>query len=184
MLNSFETWPIQENGIVDPAIQNAFTSGSAQKVLLPLDFELCKLNNNDQLTRGTDTKVSPWWSPYEEYEWDGGFENRIKMASHFGVSIRELSRIFVAVSENWNSFEYLLIARLKEPVHAFFGKVAGQSRMAPAAPGAAEPKKSRALAGEGSSKSKGLAGNAGQFYIPNLTTAHIRLISARSLASF
>ena len=161
-------------------VQAAFTHQRAEKVLLPQGFKLSKLSDFDSLAPPGATTLSPWWSPFEDYEYDAGFENRVKLAQHFGVSIRELSRLLVAVKENWNSLKYLLVIQLRVPVYAFFGGVAGQLRIDAADPGG-KPVVSKVLAGEASGKTKNLVGGASQFYIPNLQVDHALKVEARSL---
>jgi hypothetical protein len=107
------------------------------------------------------------------FDYDPGFDSRVAMAKHFNVSIRELSRILVAVKENWNSLSYLLIIALRQPFYGFFGGVAGQARIDQ---GAGSKLKMGEARGSG-----GLAGNASQFYISGLTPHHATLIESRSL---
>jgi hypothetical protein len=168
VLNDLEVWAKQP-----PYVREAFKGGEGDKVKLDAGFKLCKLSHYDTLAPPGATKLSEWWSPWDPYLYDGGFENRIRMAANFNVSIREISRIFVAVKENWNSLSYLLVISLNQPVHAFFGGVAGQARIDP---GAA----SKRVAGEERGMGR-LAGNGVQFYIPGLTLNHATLIDTRDL---
>ena len=151
-----------------PEVRNAFTHGTAEKVLLTPGFAMCKLSDFATINAPGSGAVSPWWSPLEPYRYDAGWEQRRVLSQHFGVSIRELSRILVAVKENWNAMNYLLKVRTRIPVYAFFGGVAGQNRLDA---GSA----SRRMAGEGSSGSAKLVGSASQFYIPGLNIYHVRM---------
>ncbi len=155
-------------------VRLAFTRGTGEKVLLPAGFRMCKLSDFESLAPPGSTAASPWWSPLEPYRHDAGWEQRKRLASHFGVSIRELSRILVAVKENWNAMNFLLKVELTAPAHAFFGGVAGQDRLDTG-------QTSRRKGGEASSGSKRLVGSASQFYIPNLGTGQLRLSGVESL---
>jgi len=157
-------------------VHQAFTRGNAVKVLLPAGFQLCKLSDFESLTRPGSGEVSPWWSPLQAYDYDPGWEQRKRLAAHFGVSIREMSRILVAVKENWNAMNFLLKSQTRVPIHAFFGGVAGQARLDPGS-------QSRRLPGEGSSGSKGLVGSASQFYIPGLTIYHVAPLGTEPLST-
>lgn len=185
IVNDLQVWGQQ------PAfVRAAFTHGVGKKVKLPAGMRLSKLSDFPSVAPPGSPTLSPWWSPFDPYEYDGGFENRVRMAKNLGVSIRELSRVFVAVKENWNSLNYLLIVQLRVPVYAFFGGVGGQVRIdkvatqGPATQGGQAPAMvnapSKLLAGEGRGRG-GLAGGASQFYIPNLTPAHAVLVESRSL---
>jgi len=159
----------------DLSIANAFTRKTATKVLLTQGMVLYKLANGTTVEKYQKPGlVTEWWSPYDAYDYDPGWEERIKLAKHLGVNIRELSRVVVAVKENWSTLAYLLRVELCCSVYGFFGGVAGQARLDPA-------KASKRLPGEGSSGSKGLVGSASQFYIPNLVVADMKLLEARKL---
>jgi hypothetical protein len=186
IVNDLEVW-----GTQPPFVREAFKNSQGQKVQLHAGVRLSKLSDFSSLAPPGSSTLSPWWSPYDAYRYDGGFENRVKLAAKLGVSIRELSRYFVAVKENWNSLRYLLIIRLRVPAYAFFGGVKGQPRidLIPThGPHTAEggaptpaPAQSKVLPGEEKGRGIALVGGAGQFYVPNLTVAHATLIEARSL---
>jgi hypothetical protein len=146
------------------AFQTKF--GMPQKVLLPAGMILYKFNDFMTLHGPTSNALSPWWSPYDSYRHDAGWEQKARIAKANGVSVREWGRLTSAVKENWNSLRYLLVITLKEPVHCFFG---GFSQMARIDPGAA----SKVAGGEQRGASKNLPGGATQFYIPNLTADHV-----------
>lgn len=158
----------------DLSIANAFTRKTGTKVLLSQGMKLYKLSSYSSLGTPGSTSLSPWWSPYDAYDYDPGWEERIKLAKHLGVDIRELSRIVVAVKENWSTLAYLLKIELRISVYGFFGGVAGQKRLDPG-------KDSKRLAGEGSGGSRNLVGSASQFYIPNLVPDDAKLLEARKL---
>jgi hypothetical protein len=168
VLNDLDVWAKQ------PAyVKQAFKRGVGSKVKLDEGMRLCKLGHFPTLAPPDTTKLSEWWSPFDAYMYDPGFDFRYLMAARLSVSIRELSRVVVAVKENWNSLSYLLVISLNQPVYAFFGGVAGQVRIDP---GAGTKLKEGEERGRG-----GLAGNGVQFYIPGLTLDHASLIDSRSL---
>ena len=168
VLNDLVSWADQP-----PHVRQAFKGGIGRRVELPVGFKLCKLSDFPSLAPPRATTLSEWWSPFEAFDYDPGFDSRVALAKRFNVSIRELSRILVAVKENWNSLSYLLIIALRQPVCGFFGGVAGQARID-------QDAGSKLKVGEGRGTG-GLVGNASQFYISGLTPNHATLIKSRSL---
>ncbi|HRO43105.1 MAG TPA: hypothetical protein PL009_09740 [Flavipsychrobacter sp.] len=149
---------------VRAAFQTKF--GMPRKVLLPAGMIIYKFNDFMTLHGPTSNALSPWWSPFNAYQHDAGWEQKAKIAKANGVSVREWGRLTSAVKENWNSMNYLLVITLKEPVYGFFG---GFAQMARVDAGAA----SKVRPGEQRGGSKNLPGGATQFYIPNLTSDHV-----------
>jgi len=110
------------------SIADAFKLKYAEKVLLTVGTKLYKFNDyNSPAPRGSKV-LSPWWSPYDDYRHDAGWEERKKLAKLLGVSIREFGRVTSAVKENWNSLQYLLVITLSQAVYAFFGDFAQMPR--------------------------------------------------------
>jgi hypothetical protein len=142
-------------------VRDAFKGGMAEKVLLPVGFELYKFNEYNSLAAPGAATISPWWSPYQPYKHDGGWIQRKNLAQHLGVTAREFGRVTSAVKENWNSLSYLLVIVLGQATYAYFG---GFAQMARIDAGAA----SRRGAGEERGMTKNLPGGGTQFYIPNL----------------
>jgi hypothetical protein len=127
---------------------------------------LYKFNDFPTLHAPGNPALSPWWSPYDPYKHDGGWEQRAKLAKANGVSVREWGRLTSAIKENWNSLSYLLIITLRVAVYGWFG---GFKQMARIDSGAG----SLMAAGEAKGRSKNLPGGGNQFYIPNLTADHV-----------
>jgi len=88
-----------------------------------------ELNEYKTLTGPNSTLISPWWSPYEAYELDAGWNERKNLAAHLHVSIRELGRVTSAIKENWNSLSYLLVNEVKHAMYAYFGGFAQMTRI-------------------------------------------------------
>ena len=174
VINESTTW--EEVGSIstggDGRVSHAFKNGTAKKVLLAPTFKLYKFNENNTLT----APVSPWWSPYEAYEWDPGWKERKALAAHLKVNIRELGRVTSAIKENWSSLSYLLVIQLKNAAYAYFGGFAQMTRI-----DAGQASK-RDTNIEASGNTKNLPGGGTQFYIPNLTTNDVILVSVESLA--
>lgn len=116
-------------------------------------------------------RVPSWWSEVDNNDLDGGLIQRMS----FGL--KEFSRIVAAVSEDWNSFNFFLIAKLSKPVYAFRGKAAGQARLNKDDAGV---DKSSLLVSQFERKgsTKKLVGNAGQLLIKNMTGDHIVLLKS------
>lgn len=191
--------PLNENvnwadaGMISTApgayVCQAFRFGKAEKVLLPTGMKLYKFNDFSTPTRPGSKEMSAWWSPYDAYRHDAGWEQRKRLAQHFGVSIRELGRVTSAVKENWNSMQYLLTVTLKEQVYAFFGGFAQMpridrpkngppavSKMVTTAPGSGGE-----FMAEGRGLTRDLPGGGTQFFIPNLTLDEISNWQTESL---
>lgn len=176
-INENTTW--QEIGDIstggDNRVRNAFKNGAAKKVLLEPTFRMYKFNEYQSLAAPGSKAVSPWWSPYEAYEWDGGWSQRKSLAAHLNVSMREFGRVTSAIKENWNSLSYLLVVEVKHAVYAYFG---GFAQMARIDAGQAS-KRNTQIEAKGSTKN--LPGGGTQFYIPNLTTDDVTLVSVEML---
>jgi hypothetical protein len=156
-------------------VRDAFKSGMAKKVLLKPTFKMYKFNEYKTLTAPNSQSVSPWWSPYEAYEWDAGWEERKNLAAHLKVSIRELGRVTSAIKENWNSLSYLLVVEVKQAMYGYFGGFAQMARI-----DATQASKRDANV-EAKGSTKNLPGGGTQFYIPHLTTNDVTLVSVELL---
>lgn len=152
-------------------VQAAFKYRKAEVRCLPAGLKICRLHAYSALAPGTagDSAIPSWWSPYDPYDWDAGIVERMKLAAHFGVSTRELSRIVMAVKEDWNSLAYLWVATLSSSINGFFGIVAGQDRFT-----SKDATSYREKGKEGSSGSAKLAGNNAQFFIPSFVLSDIQ----------
>ena len=177
-INEDKTWEEAGNDSTGGTgrVREAFKGGTAKKVLLAPTFKLYKFNEYKTLTAPKETRVSPWWSPYEAYEWDAGWNARKKMAADLHVNIRELGRVTSAIKENWNSLSYLLVIQVKNAAYAYFGGFAQMARID------AEQASKRDGNIEAKGSTKNLPGGGTQFYIPNLTTADVTLVSVELLA--
>jgi hypothetical protein len=169
-----------------PTVRKAFLHGMASHDKIKTGDQLYKFNDYPSLAPGTPGTpeyeaqvISPWWSPYLPYKADPGWLQRLALAKHFGVSIRELGRLTSVIRENWNSLQYLAIITLKTPVYGFYGGFAGMARkdmLRKSKAVTVAPKGREAgFVAERSSGSKNLPGGGGasQFYIPSLTPAHV-----------
>ncbi|MFC5864872.1 hypothetical protein ACFPT7_21370 [Acidicapsa dinghuensis] len=160
----------------DAHVKDAFKNGIAKKVLLSPTFKMYKFNEFRTLSAPNSNWVSPWWSPYEPYEWDGGWQQRKSLASHLKVSMREFGRVTSAIKENWNSLSYLLVVEVRNSMYGYFG---GFAQMARIDAGQAS-KRNTGIEAKGSTKN--LPGGGTQFYIPNLTTDDVTLVSVEMLS--
>ena len=107
-------------------VRNAFLD--AKMVVLPAKTKLYKFNTYQSLMPDKDGNVTPWWSPYDEYDVDPGWLAKEKMAKRLGVSIRELGRVTSAITESWNSLEYLVEITLKVDICVAYGRFAQMVR--------------------------------------------------------
>ncbi len=132
--------------------------------------------------------VSPWWSPYNSYEHDAGWEEKVKIAKQFRINVKEWGRLTSAVKENWNSLSNLLVIYLKADTYCYFGGFTQMARIDKNKDGVAEKSKQKADEGKLQASSltnaktgkkinvanKSLPGGASQFYIPYLTPEDIQ----------
>lgn len=163
-------------GKVRDAFQLMF--GNPTKDLLPEGMSLYKFNGFNTLSAEAvtaATPLSPWWSPTDPYKHDAGLTQRMMIAQANGVSFREWGRLTSVVKENWNSLAWLLIIELAVPVYGWHGGFKGMSRIDEGAVSR------RDAAAEARGAGKNLPGGGTQFYIPNLTVAHIRKHSFKPL---
>ena len=181
-LNDENTW--EEVGSYDPAtnqpsktgpyVRDCFKNGTAQKRLLDTSLKLYKFSHRETVAH-PDSTVSPWWSPYDAFEWDAGWEERKKLAVKLKVNIRELGRVTSAIKENWNSLSHLLVIHLNNGAYGYFGGFAQMCRIDEGEASKRDPNI------EAAGNTKNLPGGGSQFYIPNLTKGYVTLISAEPL---
>tara|TARA_B110000879_G_C10942237_1_gene420316 strand:+ start:98 stop:646 length:549 start_codon:yes stop_codon:yes gene_type:complete len=146
-------------------VRDAFIDG--KMVILKERFKLYKFNTDASLTPNKTTGiVTPWWSAYNAYDVDPGWQAKLNMASSLGTSIRELGRVTSAISEDWSSCGFLSIIELTVPIKVAYGRFKHQKRN--------QGGTSKILDGErrGRGKTPNLPGGGRQFYIPNLKTIH------------
>lgn len=162
--------------LMPPGVKSAFI-GKPKRVKLESDFMLYKFTEYD--FADPKGKISEWWSPVNQYGIDPGLAARIHLARVLGASPADLVRVVAAVKENWNALTYVLTAQLKKPVYGFWGQCATQLRKDQdpkilARPGiVAAPER----ADMRTVRTQRLPGYAWQFYIPKLTSDHIRRVS-------
>ena len=138
-----------------------------QLVMLPAKMKIYKFNNYASLRPDDNGNYTPWWSAYDAYDVDPGWFAKTAMARAFRVSIRELGRVTSAITESWNSCEYLATITLKVDIWVMYGRFRQMSRT--------DAWDSKVIAGkgagtrdEGRMKTRNLPGGGRQFYIPNL----------------
>jgi hypothetical protein len=153
-------------------VHEAFKYRRAEKRLLPSGMKICRLQGDKNGPQYDP--LAAWWSPYDEYDYDAGIVQRQKFASANGVSIREMSRLVMAVREDWNALNFLWVATLKVSIYAFFGIVAGQVRQTAQTDPTKGPFVSqRNKEIEKSSGTRNLVGNNSQFYIHAMSPSDI-----------
>ena len=160
-------------------VRDAFKGGHADMVHLPAGTTLYKFNDRPSLQSADDARqnksISPWWSPYDPYMHDPGWEAKKQMAKVMGVSVRELGRVTSAIKENWNSLMWLAVIKLQSRTSAAFGGFAHMERIQ-------SGQKSKVNSGienqagvvlEGRGMTANLPGGATQFYIHNLKAVNV-----------
>jgi len=172
----------------------------AKMVCLPARTKLYKFNSYPGLRPDSQGHITGWWSPYDAFDVDPGWDAKRMMAQHLGVSIRELGRVTSAITESWNSAEYLAVMTLKVHIWVAYGRFKHQAR-GPAqadnskritpitadrserSPGVGEAQGPHQIRGEGRLGTKNLPGGGRQFFIPNLKPQHYSHFYSQSLLS-
>jgi hypothetical protein len=150
-------------GQTQAEITGAFL-GTPAKVKLLGGTRLCRGNFGKDLRE----PITAWWSYFAIPSGamgannDVGFSIRVNFARTLGVTVREVMRLFLAVSEDFNSLEWLVRIRLIQPVWAWYGVAAQQARLNAGGTSAVK-------GGEGQGTTKNIPGHGYQFYLPNLT---------------
>lgn len=149
-----------------------------QLVTLRAGMKLYKFNNYPGLALDKKTQAyTPWWSAYDSYDVDPGWLAKEAMARGLRCSIRELGRVTSAITEGWNSCEFLATITLTVDIKAMYGRFRQMARNdkwgSKRAFKVEKLKYAEKLMGdfrpEGRPKWAGnLPGGGRQFYIPNL----------------
>lgn len=165
---------------------------SPQLVTLPPGMKLYKFNNYPSLALDKRTQTyTPWWSAFDSYDVDPGWYAKEAMAKANGVSVREWGRITSAITESWNSCEFLTTIVLTVEIKVMYGRFrqmarsdawkskradeVGKLKFAQHMVGTFRPEGRPAkLAGN-------LPGGGRQFYIPNLWKNHFKNETRRHL---
>jgi hypothetical protein len=154
-----------------------------QLVLLEPPMKLYKFNSFSSLRPDGEGNVTGWWSAYDPYDVDPGWITRMSLAKCLGVSIRELGRVTSAITESWNSCEYLVVIALKVHIRGIYGRYRQQlrddgtaSRRITGTQGHAGP-----VRPEGKINTLHLPGGGRQFFLPNLKPIHYNFLRFESL---
>ncbi|MBI3854747.1 MAG: hypothetical protein HY293_03550 [Planctomycetes bacterium] len=138
--------------------------GTPLKVKILPGTRLCRGNFGKDLRE----PITAWWSYFSIPSGamgannDVGFATRVSFARTMRVTVREVIRLFLAVSEDFNSLEWLVRIKLMQPVWGWYGAAAQQARLNTGGTSAVK-------AGEGKGTTKNIPGHGYQFYLPNLT---------------
>jgi len=145
----------------------------ARMVKLNGGTKLYKFNSYPTLRPDANGHVTGWWSAYNAYDVDPGWQSKLSLARHFGVSIRELGRVTSAITETWNSCEYCVAITLIVDMYVAYGRFTHQSRKG--LPGGTSKVISSRPAGhtgdfkqEGQGITANLPGGGRQFFVPYL----------------
>jgi hypothetical protein len=156
-----------------------------QLVLLDAGMKLYKFNSYPSLMPDAQENVTGWWSAYHAYDVDPGWNAKTNLARCLGVSIRELGRVTSAITESWNSCEYLVVIALKVDIWGIYGRYSQMlrndgtgSRMITGGAGPAG-----SIKPEGKLNTLHLPGGGRQFFIPNLKQDYYNFVRFESLVS-
>ena len=197
-VNSHLTWgDVSALKVGGRPVGSAFLD--ARMVLLPARTKLYKFNSYQSIRPDAAGNVTGWWSPYNAYDVDPGWIVKRNMAKTLGISIRELGRITSAITETWNSLEYLAVITLSVDIWVAYGRFAQQVRTdhnpkgkvpithstvgkAVFKPGVGEAQLPyRHIRPEGRGKGRNLPGGGRQFFVPNLKPTYYTGFSSQSL---
>ncbi len=159
-----------------PHVQAAFKY-KHDKVLLHKGMKLYRFGSDQTLVNPRTNLLPNWWSPYEAYEHDPGWEQKKNFARHMNISVRELARVLAALPEQWSSAEYLLTATLSVDIYAFFGNFAQQNTRQPLSQWDQQRRPGESIAHIRQAKTNpqpiNLPGGGTQFYIPDFNQFYI-----------
>lgn len=130
--------PNSSTGDLPSYVRRSF-KGSVRFVQLPRGFRLFTLSQKRHLVnpRGRDRgEVTQWWSPYKSFKGDPGYKGRLEMAQAARLSTLDLFRDMGAYANEKAGLRYLVVARLKTPCWAAFGRIRRQGALGGAAAGA------------------------------------------------
>lgn len=137
----------------------------ARMVRLKAGTKLYKFNTWPSLQPDKVGNVTPWWSPYNAYDVDPGWQAKLSMAKNLNISIRELGRVTSAITDTWNSLQYCVTITLKVDMYVAYGRFKQQARHGE---GASQIITFPAVQPEWQGKTANLPGGGRQFFIPNL----------------
>jgi len=144
-------------------VRDAFLD--ARMVRLKAGTKLYKFNTWPSLQADKVGNVTPWWSPYNAYDVDPGWQAKLSMAKNLNISIRELGRVTSAITDTWNSLQYCVTITLKVDMYVAYGRFKQQARHGE---GASQIITFPAVQPEWQGKTANLPGGGRQFFIPNL----------------
>jgi hypothetical protein len=164
-------------------VANAFLD--PQLVMLPAKTRVYKFNTYPSLRPDDSGNVTPWWTSFEPYDVDPGWYAKLAMAKTFGISVRELGRVTSAITESWNSCEFLYTITLTVDIWVMYGRFRQMSRTDTGASKVITGANRGAVVGpirdEGKMKTRNLPGGGRQFFIPNLKPAYYTSPTVQSL---
>lgn len=181
-INSHLTW--EDIGSIKQGprrVKDFFLDG--QVVTLPAKTKLYKFNSYPSLRPDKDGNVTPWWSAFDPYDVDPGWYAKATMAKVFKISVRELGRVTSAITEGWNSCEFLATITLTVDIKVAYGRFKSVLRNDRSGNMAirAGSREGVAIRDEGRGITKKLPGGGRQFYIPNLKPQYYKGFAAQSL---
>ncbi len=189
-INSQLTWgDVGAMKVSGRPVRNAFLD--PRMVMLPAKTKLYKFNSFPSLRPDGEGNVTPWWSAFDGYDVDPGWHTKAAMAKSLRVSVRELGRVTSAITESWNSCEYLVVITLSVDMWVAYGRFRQMSRSDAGASQTITNTSLHNMKGmlappgpikqEGRAKTMNLPGGGRQFFVPNLKPAYYTGMTAQSL---
>ncbi|HVK15271.1 MAG TPA: hypothetical protein VM597_41410 [Gemmataceae bacterium] len=160
------------------SVQAAFVGKAARRTLLPAGLELYKFTGFDVTPGRAGAHYSPWWAAVQPLAGtpDPGLDGHVAAARASGLPMLTYAREAFAVMLGWNALALLQSGLAKvvrigltQPVYGFGGSC---QRMREAVP--AGRVVGRLNVHKSPLNPPTFRGGAYQFYVPNLTAAHLR----------
>lgn len=103
--------------------------GSAKRVRLRPGTLLFTLSNKSNMLSGANRQLTQWWTPVDKYHGDPGYKGRLAFAKKYGVDKLEVFKDTAAYANRKSGLRYIIIAKLRVPAFAFYGKIRRQGHV-------------------------------------------------------
>jgi hypothetical protein len=103
--------------------------GSAKLVRLKPGTLIFTLSNKSNMMTGVQRQVTEWWTPADKYHGDPGLKGRAAFAKKYGVDELDVYKDTAAYANKKSGLRYVVIAKLRVPAFAFYGKIRRQGRV-------------------------------------------------------
>lgn len=104
-----------------PAYVRKSFRGSIKKIRLKPGMKIYVLSKRRQIGEGQVEAINPWWSMYDRYKRDTGYEGRTNIAGNSGNKLLQLLKDTAAYDGKKAGGRYAVVARVRIPMWGFYG---------------------------------------------------------------